>query len=452
MVVQGALRFRCFRARLSRAPHQPPKLHGQSATSLGWNFPCRKNPLVFLAGWVDLATSLERTLNATCTKRVLVTQRFLVDGAPPPHLSTGRRHLTCRRSAATSPVDGGRNACQRGQIALAGTPAQINCATSLSRGTFATAAKRRLPARPRSSPDSKMVHQGGATSKTSRALANVRRQLKTKQTRGRKPRGLTDAEIAHLKDQQESLVRQLEASAVDRAEGQRSRQRELNTRAKMLHERLQRALQGSAKAEQDLVLATEAREWLWEHLCWTVIDQVNLSSREEHTTMVYMLVRSMRDGASIGVEDIKAFRKKMYLLLHPDKNKQPGAGAAFGKFRRQTDDLLARLTRMPLYPYRPTANPTQLQLTLQAQLEEREALQEILPSLAKKLQMAAEELRDAGAAWDAVQNALPASARKARPVVCTDSSQGWLCHRCAAAPCPLTRFWCAACSRQLAGR
>ena len=168
--------------------------------------------------------------------------------------------------------------------------------------------------------------------------------------------------------------------------------------------------------------------------------------------MSYLLARSQPDRTNISVDDIKAFRKKMYILLHPDRNHQPGAGAAFVKFRRKTDDLLARLTRMPPNSYRPTADPTRLQLTLQIQLKEREVLQETIPSLAKKLQMAAEELRDAGAAWDAVQNALPASARKARPVVCTDSSQGWLCHRCAAAPCPLTRFWCAACSRQLAGR
>ena len=68
-----------------------------------------------------------------------------------------------------------------------------------------------------------MVHQGGVASKTSRALANVRQQLKTKQTRGRKPRALTDAELAKLEDQQDDLLRQLKAHAVDGAEGQRSR-------------------------------------------------------------------------------------------------------------------------------------------------------------------------------------------------------------------------------------
>ena len=51
-----------------------------------------------------------------------------------------------------------------------------------------------------------MVHQGGVTSRTSRALANVRQQLKTKQTRGRKPRVLTDAELAKLEDQQDDLL------------------------------------------------------------------------------------------------------------------------------------------------------------------------------------------------------------------------------------------------------
>ena len=168
--------------------------------------------------------------------------------------------------------------------------------------------------------------------------------------------------------------------------------------------------------------------------------------------MSYLLARSQPDRTSISVDDIMAFRKKMYILLHPDKNKQPGAAAAFVKFRRTTDDLLARLTRMPPNSYRPTAAPSQQQLTLQIQLKEREVLQETIPSLAKKLQMAAEELRDAEAAWDAAQNALPANARKARPVECTDfGSLTRPCHRCGGGPCLLTRFWCAACSRQLAG-
>ena len=139
-------------------------------------------------------------------------------------------------------------------------------------------------------------------------------------------------------------------------------------------------------------------------------------------------------------------------LLHPDKNRQPGAAAAFVKFRKTTDDLLARLTRMPPNSYRPTADPTRLQLTLQIQLKEREVLQETIPSLAKQLQMAAEELRDAQAAWDAAQTALPANARKARPAKCTDRSLTWMCHRCARGPCPPKHFWCAACSRQLVGR
>ena len=93
-----------------------------------------------------------------------------------------------------------------------------------------------------------MVHQGGVTSKTSRALANVRQQLKTKQTRGRNPRGLTDAQIADLNDKQESLLSQLKANAADRAEAQRSRKRELMAKAKLLQERLQRALQSNARA------------------------------------------------------------------------------------------------------------------------------------------------------------------------------------------------------------
>ena len=168
--------------------------------------------------------------------------------------------------------------------------------------------------------------------------------------------------------------------------------------------------------------------------------------------MSYLLARSQPDHTSISVDDIMAFRKKIYILLHPDKNKQPGAAAAFVKFRGTTDDLLARLTRMPLDPYRPAAAPSQWQLTLQVQLKEREVLQETIPSLAKKLQMAAEELRDAEAAWDAAQTALPASGRKARPVVCADDgSLTRLCHRCGGGPCQLTCFWCAACSRQLAG-
>ena len=162
--------------------------------------------------------------------------------------------------------------------------------------------------------------------------------------------------------------------------------------------------------------------------------------------MSYVLTRSQPNRANRGVDEIKAFKKKMYILLHPDKNKQPGAAAAFVKFRRTTDDLLARLTRMPPNSYRLTADPARLQLTLQIQLKEREVLQETIPSLAKKLQMAAEELRDAEAAW------LPASGRKARPVVCADDGPlTRLCHRCGGGPCQLTCFWCAACSRQLAG-
>jgi hypothetical protein len=332
----------------------------------------------------------------------------------------------CSRSAATSLASAAKQ-CDFTRAA------HINRATSL---TF------------------KMVHQGGATSRTSRALANVRQQLKTKQTRGRKPRALTDAELAKLEDQQGDLLRQLEAHAVERAEGQRSRKRALKVNAALLHARLKRALEGSMRADRDLRLATEAQEWLWKHLCRTVIDQVNFSSREEPTIMVYLLARSKSqpDRTNISVDDIKAFRKKMYLLLHPDRNHQPGAGAAFVKFRRKTDDLLARLTRMPPNSYRPTADPTRLQLTLQIQLKEREVLQETIPSLAKKLQMAAEELRDAQAAWDAAQTALPASGRKTRPVVRTGyGSLARLCHRCGGGPCQLTCFWCAACSRQLAG-
>ena len=142
----------------------------------------------------------------------------------------------------------------------------------------------------------------------------------------------------------------------------------------------------------------------------------------------------------------------MYVFLHPDKNKQPGASAAFVEFCRATDDLIARLTGVPLYPYRPTADPALYQRTLQEQLDEREALQETSSSFAKKLHMAAEELRDAEAAWEAAQTALPANARKARPAECIDSSLTWLCHRCARGPCPPTRFRCTACSRQLVGR
>ena len=117
-----------------------------------------------------------------------------------------------------------------------------------------------------------MVHQGGATSRTSRALANVRQQLKTKQTRGRKPRGLTGAELAKLEDQQDDLLRQLKAHAVERAEGQRSRKRALKVNAALLHARLKRALEGSVRADRDLALARNAREWLWEHLCRTDIE------------------------------------------------------------------------------------------------------------------------------------------------------------------------------------
>ena len=297
-----------------------------------------------------------------------------------------------------------------------------------------------------------MVHQGGVTSRTSRALANVRQQLKSKQTCGRKPRCLTDAGLAKLEDQQDDLLRQLKAHAVERAEGQRSRKRALEVNAALLHARLKRALEGSARADRDLALARNAREWLWEHLCRAVIEQVDSSDGEESVTMSYLLARSQPDRTSISVDDIMAFRKKIYILLHPDKNKQPGAAAAFVKFRRTTDDLLARLTRMPLDPYRPAAAPSQRQLTLQVQLKEREVLQETIPSLAKKLQMAAEELRDAQAAWDAAQTALPASGRKARPVVCADDGPlTRLCHRCGGGTCQLTCFWCAACSRQLAG-
>ena len=165
--------------------------------------------------------------------------------------------------------------------------------------------------------------------------------------------------------------------------------------------------------------------------------------------MSYLLVRSLHNRATIGVEAVKAFAKKMYLLLHPDRNHQPGAGAAFVKFRRKTDDLLARMSRLT---YRPTAAATQGQLTLQAQLEERDALQGTVSRLTKRLHGAEQELRDAKEAWDAAQDALPASARKARPVICADSSQGGACHRCGGPPCPLTQFWCATCTRHLTGR
>ena len=277
-----------------------------------------------------------------------------------------------------------------------------------------------------------MVHQGGVTSRTSRALANVRQQLKAKQTRGRKPRALTDAELAKLEDQQDDLLRQLKAHAADRAEGQRSRQRALKVKAALLHARLKRALEGSMRAEQDLRLATEAQDWLWKHLCQTVIDQVSFSIREEPTIMVYLLIknRSQPDRTHISVDDIKAFRKKMYVFLHPDKNKQPGASAAFVKFRRAT------------------ADPALYQRTLQEQLAEREALQETVSSLVRRGRMAAEELRDAEAAWSAAQNALPASARNTRPVVCADSSPRGSCHRCGAYA-PPKHFWCGTCSSWL---
>ena len=297
-----------------------------------------------------------------------------------------------------------------------------------------------------------MVHQGGATSRTSRALANVRQQLKSKQTRGRKPRALTDAELAKLEDQQGDLLRQLEAHAVERAEGQRSRQRALKANAALLHARLQRALEGSMRADRDLVLATAAQEWLCEQISQTIIAQVNSASVDDHATMSYLMVGSLSGRAGIGVKDLEVFRKKMYVLLHPDKNRQPGASEAFVKFRRTTDELLAQLRCMPPNSYRPRAGPNRLQLTLQVQLKEREVLQQTIPSLAKKLQMAAEELRDAQAAWDAAQTALPASGRKTRPVIRAGyGSLARLCHRCGGGPCQLTCFWCAACSRQLAG-
>ena len=208
-----------------------------------------------------------------------------------------------------------------------------------------------------------MVHQGGVTSRTSRALANVRQQLKAKQTRGRKPRALTDAELAKFEDQQGDLLRQLKAHAEERAEGQRSRKRVLKANAALLHAGLKRALEGSMTADRDLVLVTAAQEWLWEQISQTIIVQVNSASVGDHATMSYLMVGSLSGRAGIGVKDLEAFRKKMYVLLHPDKNKQPGASAAFVKFRRTTDDLLARLTRMPPNSYRPTADPTRLQLT-----------------------------------------------------------------------------------------
>ena len=330
----------------------------------------------------------------------------------------------CSRSAATSLASAAKQ-CDFTRAA------HINRATSL---TF------------------KMVHQGGATSRTSRALANVRQQLKSKQTRGRKPRALTDAELAKLEDQQGDLLRQLEAHAVERADEQRRRQRALKANAALLHARLQRALEGSMRADRDLRLATEAQERLCEQISQTIIAQVNSASVDDHATMSYLMVGSLSGRAGIGVKDLEVFRKKMYVLLHPDKNRQPGASEAFVKFRRTTDELLAQLRCMPPNSYRPRAGPNRLQLTLQVQLKEREVLQQTIPSLAKKLQMAAEELRDAQAAWDAAQTALPASGRKARPVVCADDdSLTRLCHRCGGGPCQLTCFWCAACSRQLAG-
>ena len=330
----------------------------------------------------------------------------------------------CSRSAATSLASAAKQ-CDFTRAA------HINRATSL---TF------------------KMVHQGGATSRTSRALANVRQQLKTKQTRGRKPRALTDAELAKLEDQQGDLLRQLEAHAVERADEQRRRQRALKANAALLHARLQRALEGSTRADREMRLATEAQERLCEQISQTIIAQVNSASVDDHATMSYLMVGSLSGRAGIGVKDLEVFRKKMYVLLHPDKNRQPGASEAFVKFRRTTDELLARLRCMPPNSYRPRAGPTRLQLTLQIQLKEREVRQQTIPSLAKKLQMAAEELRDAQAAWDAAQTALPASGRKTRPVVRTGyGSLARLCHRCGGGPCQLTCFWCAACSRQLAG-
>ena len=163
--------------------------------------------------------------------------------------------------------------------------------------------------------------------------------------------------------------------------------------------------------------------------------------------MSYLLAKSLNNRGSISVDDIKAFRKKMYVFLHPDENKQPGASAAFVKFHRATDDLLARLTRVPLYPYRPTADPALYQRTLQEQLAEREALQETVSRLVRRGRMAAEELRGAEAAWSAAQDALPASARNTRPVVCADSSPRGSCHRCGAAP--PKHFWCGTCSSWL---
>ena len=161
----------------------------------------------------------------------------------------------------------------------------------------------------------KMVHQGGTTSRTSRALANVRQQLKTKQARGRKPRALTDAELAKLEDQQDDLLRQLKAHATDRAVGQRSRQRALKVKAALLHARLKRALEGSMRAEQDLRLATEAQAWLWEHLCRTVVAQVNSASVEDHATMSYLMVGSLSGRAGIGVKGRRGLQEDDVSLL-----------------------------------------------------------------------------------------------------------------------------------------
>ncbi len=61
-----------------------------------------------------------------------------------------------------------------------------------------------------------MSHLGSKTSKESRALANIRLQLKTGKTRGKNPRELPTEEITALESRRDALTEQMKQKARER--------------------------------------------------------------------------------------------------------------------------------------------------------------------------------------------------------------------------------------------
>lgn len=292
-----------------------------------------------------------------------------------------------------------------------------------------------------------MVHQGGATSKTSRAIANVRLQLKTGRTRGRNSRNLTTEEIVALKGRQAALAQQIRARAEQWKENRSHSERELEAALAKYN----CTLQSYMGAERDLTRANEAHGWLWGQICITVIKQVNAGWVGDAETC-YLLDVDPND-----VKSLQTYRKKMSLLLHTDRNKLPGAREAFVKFRQKTADLMVSMEDYRFSGYRHATFPTRNRLAWQ--LKERKALQATLPSLKEKLNATKQELQDAKTAWEIAAETLAGVARghgehlppASNQKTLRDSRDSTVCPRCSLSCPPSARYWCTACTQQLKG-